>query len=42
MFFSALGEIADRDILEKIVYDFEDEDMLQVKILFRFQFSRFF
>jgi hypothetical protein len=30
----ALGEIADRDILEKIVYDFEDEDMLQVLILF--------
>jgi DNA-directed RNA polymerase II subunit RPB2 len=28
--FRALGEIADRDILEKIVYNFGDDDMLQL------------
>jgi DNA-directed RNA polymerase beta subunit len=28
--FRALGEIADRDIIEKIVYNFEDDDMLQL------------
>lgn len=27
---SALGELADRDVLEKIVYDFEDLEMLQL------------
>ena len=30
---SALGELADRDVLEKIVYDFNDQEMLQVELM---------
>lgn len=31
--FRALGFVADRDILEHIIYDFEDQEMMEMVII---------
>ena len=30
--FRALGFVSDRDILEHIIYDFEDQELMQVSV----------
>lgn len=34
--FRALGFVADRDILEHIIYDFDDPEMMEMVSLFKF------
>lgn len=40
--FRALGFVADRDILEHIIYDFDDPEMMEMVIPVLFRFTVFF
>lgn len=40
--FRALGFVADRDILEHIIYDFEDQEMMEMVLLLSFPLCSYF